>query len=299
MTVTLTSLPNSFYPFLISARIGKAIESPVGYQLFTFPKNLMEFPSATWRHTWRDNIADAEVVIELAPVPDGTIADNFTDIAVDTIGRSAQVSYEVDKGGTISPNEVARATDQCVRACRRKGDAQLFEDTTPALVNEFGDALTSMTYNNFISYQLELAAQVEQSQPAGAVMRASLHPDVWRALVADMSATQASIFAAQFGSMQHANALQQNGTAAKMLNGIDVWVTSRIPIADGSGRGNVFAYVGDEDESCFGHAVKWRILGEIRAPGDASLSYRVIVYARWGFGILRQDMGLKAISQAA
>ena len=297
MTVTLAQLDQSFYQQFISTIIGMAVQIPATYNFFVAPLSLANFASATYRHTFRDEIADAVPVAELDDVPDGDITDNASDVTVQTIGRSALVSWETSMGGTIAPNELARATMKVVRAVRRKIDDLLWTDTAPGLTNEFGSDVTPMTYAQHVAFALELASQVEEEAPPGSVMRAALAKGVWRALVQDMITTEASIFAATFGSMDAAMAVGALGQVQKSVAGVGIFVTDRIA-ASGAGKANPYVYVGPEDGSAFGLAVKWPIGAEVRTT-EQKLADRVVGWARIGPGILRQDYGIEGITAAA
>jgi len=299
MATTLATLDQSFYQQLISAMIGNAVQTPWMYNFFVFVKDLRQFPTSTWRHTFRNNIADAIVIAELADVTDDAMTDAASEISVETVARSVLVSYEVQRGGTISPNELGLGTIQVVWAHRRKFDDLLWTDTSPGLTNESGSAATLMTFAQHVSFALEAEALWEDVDPVGSVLRCAMHPGPFRHLVNDMVTTEASIFAATFGSMNAASAVAAMGNGGmKNIAGVETFVTSKIPVADTTGKGNVYCLVGSEIGSCFGMAVKWGIDGELR-PTEKQLASRVVGSARIGFGILRQDYGLEAITAAA
>lgn len=297
MPVTLPGLSSSSYQQFISAVIGMALQIPATYNFFVTPLDLMNFGSDTYRHLWRTLIEDAVVVAELADVPDGSYGDQQAEISVQTIGRSALVSWEVQNSGTIAPNELARAVLQVVGALRRKIDDLLWTDTAPGLTNEFGSDVTPMSYAQHVAFMLELDSQTEQEAPMGSVMRAALAKSVWRALVDDMITQEANIFAATFGSMDaQAAVVDSLGRINKRVAGVDIFVTDRVATV-GAGRGNTYAYVGPEDGSAFGLAVKWGINAEVRDT-ESKLANRVVGSARIGPGILRQDFAIEAQTAA-
>lgn len=296
MSVTLTTLPNSFYPQFISEVIGRVVSIPVTYNFFVFVRDLRAFPSRTWRHTFRSDIPDAEPVAELANVPDGDITDNFSEISVQTVGRSAIVSWEAQRGGTVDPNELASTVVQVTDAHRRKFDSLLLTDVVPGLTNEVGSDVTPMTYAQHVANKLALTNQVEESTPPGSVMRCAMAKGAYNNMVNDMITTEASIFAATFGSMDAAMGVNSAGMVAKPIAGVATFVTDRVPV-NGAGRSNVYCYVGTERGSCFGMAVKWGIDAGIRDT-EQQLANRVVGSASIGFGILRQDYGIEAISAA-
>lgn len=296
---TITTLADSIYAAVIGSAIGAAVAIPLTYNFFVFVKGIEGDASNTWRSTSRPDITDAIAIAEAADVTDAEMTDDKVDIAVGTIARSVLVTYEASRSTILGLGEIAEGSRQTAMACRRKIDALLWTDQSPNLTNDSGDNTTLMSYAQFVSFMMEAQALVKDSAPAGSRMRAALHSGPFQHLVNDMITTEASIFAATFGSSDAGMAISSAGNGGmKNIAGIEVSVTDRIPAADTTGKGNVFALVGGETGSCFGLAVKWGVTGE-RRPTEKKLADRVIAHARVGVGILRQEFGLLAISAAA
>lgn len=296
---TLASLGDSINAVIISKALGQAVAIPLTYNFAVYVKDISGEATNTWRSTMRPDIEDAIAIAEAADVTDDEMTDEKEEISVGTIARSVLVTYEVG-GATIlgRGGELAEGTRQVTMACRRKIDSLLWTDQSPNLENTSGDNTVGMTYAQFVSFAMEAQVQWKDNQPQGSVLRAFLHSGPFRHLVNDMITSEASIFAATFGSQNAGAALAAMGNGGmKNIAGVETLVTDRIPAADTSGKGNVFCLVGGETGSCFGLAVKWGVKPEMR-PTEKKLADRMIGSARVGVGILRQEYGLQAITAA-
>lgn len=296
---TTTTLADSIYAYVIGQAIAATLAVPIGYNLFVFVKDIGMDPTSTWRSIVRDDITDAIAVAEADDVTDASMTDSKVDISVDTVARSVLVTYEASSSTILGLAEIAEAARQVTMAVRRKMDTLLWTDTTPNLTNESGDNTTELTYDQFVSFALEAQTQWNDSPPPGSRMRAAIHSGPFGVLVNDMVTSQNSIFASTFGGATAGAAIAAMGSGGlKNIAGVETLVTDRIPAADTTGKGNVFCMVGGEVGSCFGLAVKWGIQGEQRTT-EKKLADRYLGHARIGFGILRQELGLKAITAAA
>jgi hypothetical protein len=294
---TLTTLSESVLSYIISAAIGGALTIPLTYNLISYIKDLSQDPTSTWRSIVRDDITDAVSVAEADDVTDASMTDSKVDISVSTIARSVLVTYEV--ANTTPFNEIVQATFQVTGAVRRKIDALMLTDTTPNLTKESGDNSTTMTYAQFVSFLMEAQAQWKDNPPLGSVLRAVLHSGPFQAMVNDMMTTQTSIFASTFGAVSAAQVLNAMGNGGmKNIAGVDTLISDRVPVADTTGKGNIFTLVGGEAGSALGIAVKWGVQGEMRAT-EKKLANRMIAHARIGCGVVRDDYALKAITAAA
>lgn len=296
---TTAALADSIYPVVIATATGAALSIPLTYNYFVFAKSLDGTASNTWRSIVRDDITDAVSVAEAADVTDAAMGDEKAEISVDTIGRSVLVTYEAATSTVLGLGELAEGTRQVIMACRRKIDSLLWTDASPNLTHSSGDNSTPLTYANFVSYGLEAATQWKDTAPPGSRMRVALHSGPFGVLVNDMITTQASIFAATFGSATVGQVLNAMGNGGmKVIGNTETFVTDRIPAADTTGKGNVWALVGGETGSAFGIAVKWPPRAERRMT-EKKLADRLIGHARIGVGILRQDFALLGITAAA
>lgn len=294
MPTTTASLDDSLYNFILSLAIGAEVSVPRMYNYFVHAKDLRGAASKVWRSTVRGQIADAEVMSELADIVDAEMTDSKVEIALDTIGRSILLAMELE---AVSPfPEIILAGQQVTNACRNKIDDLLWTDTVPGLTNISGDNATPMTFPQHISFGMEAAAQWKDNPPAGSVMRCAMHSGPFRALVNDMVTSNATIFAATFGSDNVAQVIASaNNGGMKNIAGIETFVTDKIPVADASGRGNVYSLVGSEQGSAFGLAVKVGITGEVRGT-EKKLARRALAYAYIGLGILRDEYALVGVT---
>jgi hypothetical protein len=296
---TTTALADSIYAVVIGSATGSALSIPMTYNYFVFAKNLEGVASNTWRSIVRDDITDAVSVAEAADVTDAAMGDEKAEISVDTIGRSVLVTYEAATSTVLGLGELAEGTRQVIMSCRRKMDSLLWTDTSPNLTNSSGDNSTPLTYAQFVSFGLEASTQWKDTAPPGSRMRVALHSGPFGVLVNDMITSEASIFAATFGSTTAGQVVNSMGNGGmKVIGNTETFVTDRIPAADTTGKGNVWALVGGETGSAFGLAFKWAPRAERRAT-EKKLADRMIGHARIGFGILRQEFALLGITAAA
>jgi len=296
---TTTTLADSINAVAIQLAVGAAIAIPLTYNFAVYTKDLGGDATNTWRSIVRPDITDAVTVAEADDVTDASMTDTPTDISVGTIARSALITWEAKASTVLGLGELVEGARQVTMACRRKIDSLLWTDQSPNLTNDSGDNSTPMTYAQFVSFGLEAQAQWKDSPPMGSRMRAFLHSGPFGVLVNDMVTSQASIFAATFGSADVGGVMAAMGNGGiKSIGGVETLITDRIPAADTSGKGNVFCLVGGETGSCFGLAVKWGVMAEQRGT-EKKLADRLIAHARIGVGIIRQDYGLLAITAAA
>lgn len=221
----------------------------------------------------------------------------FTSTPMATTEQTISVGYVLEstfltphaRGATVL-NSAAAAVQNVVDSVRQKSENDVL-GLSSSLSNTTGSNATNNTLSNWSAVLTTFRAQAKSPNMVAAVM----HPDAVRDLHADATGTNN---AALFGSAMGPEVERLFGSAAQgargVLDGVMIYESDAIPVADTTGWGNIMTEIGSN--AALVMVVKTPITLKIDEPADA-LGDWIAAYTDYGVGIVDQNRALQFITR--
>jgi hypothetical protein len=192
------------------------------------------------------------------------------------------------QGATVL-DSAAAAVRNVVDAVRQKVENDTI-GLSASMSNTIGTNAQTFDLDYWNTSLTTFRAQAKSPQMAAAV----LHPDAVRDLHGDLVTANAALFGSSFGppAADATGGVRQGARA--VLDGLPIFETDAVPVADTSGWGNFILEMGNNPAIMM--VIKEAISLKVDSPADA-LGDWIAAYADYGVGIVDQNRCLQCVSR--
>lgn len=284
----LTALDDIIDSEFISRNVRLAVRTPMTFEGVVKLVDFSSVSSRTYAVPKSAELAAASALTETDEVDSAALSISEATVATALVEQSTFLSDQA-RGATIW-DSAGLAIQEVANAVRRKID-----DDTHTLSNSMGNSIGgNAQVMDFANWSTVLSTFRAQTKFSNGPVAAVLHPDAIGQLHSDLLANAAGIYASAFGPEAMALLASTNQGARGVLNGVILWETDSIPLADTTGHGNYMVVTGDAEGALCLVVNRGTMVEPWREPKRQGIWY--IGTADFGVGIGDDDRALQFIT---
>jgi len=277
---------------MIDRQLSLAVADPFVGEFIVRVINMAADTSRTFTHPLLERIAASTAHADADQYSFTAMSTSQEQIACAVYSSEIMVPFSVTgvpgrNGPSTVVNPLLGAVTNVVDANRQVMENAILGVT---LSNTAGDNATTNDFQNWATVKQVFRSQAKNPQGVAAV----LHDDAIRDLELDLGSNAAALFSTDYG----ARSQEMFGPVAKgyrgMLDGIMIFESGAIPVADTSGWGNVMTEIGSE--AGIGLAVKAPPTPIVKDANDGH-GFFVTSVCDFGADVLDQDRCLQFITR--
>lgn len=282
-----TALTNYIDSEWIARQLRVAVETPFVSEQIVGMVDLSPMSTRTYAHPILSRMTAAASYGEGDEFSSTTMATVEQTIAVGMVIKSTFLTPQA-RGATVL-DSAAAAVRNVVDAVRQKVENDTI-GLSSSMSNTIGTNAQTFDLDYWNTSLTTFRAQAKSPQMAAAV----LHPDAVRDLHGDLVTANAALFGSSFGppAADATGGVRQGARA--VLDGLPIFETDAVPVADTSGWGNFILEMGNNPAIMM--VIKEAISLKVDSPADA-LGDWIAAYADYGVGIVDQNRCLQCVSR--
>lgn len=286
----LSSLAEVINSELISAMVNVAVNTPFLYRALARPISLSGASTRTYAHPIFPKLAAAAALTETDEVDSAEVTPSESTITAALVEQSTFLSKQARGASVVSAVELC--VNRVIDSVMTKKDTDIV-GLSASMTNAIGDASTTFNIANYNTVMTTFRAQAKSPGMSGLV----LHTDAARDLNASAIASGAPFWSGRLGQALNESTMGSNqGFRQVTADGVAVFISDRIPVADSTGWGNFIFEMGPNNP-----------LAIVTAQGGEEAvetwyeqkrqGWWITGVADYGVGILDQSRALECISK--
>lgn len=282
-----TALTNYIDSEWIARQLRVAVETPFVSEMIVGMTDLSPMSTRTYAHPILSRMSAAGAYNEGDEFASTAMATTETTIDVDMVYKATFLTPQAS-GATVL-DSAAAAVRNVVDAVRQK----IENDTiglSSSMSNTIGSNAQTFDLDFWNTSLTTFRAQAKSPASAAAV----LHPDAVRDLHGDLVTSNAALFGSAFGppAADATGGVRQGARA--VLDGLPLFETDAVPVADTTGWGNFIVELGNNPGLMM--VVKAPVMVRIDEPADAYGAW-IAASADYGVAIVDQSRALQCVSR--
>jgi len=282
-----TALTNYIDSEWIARQLRVAVETPFVSEMIVGMTDLSPMSTRTYAHPILSRMSAAGAYNEGDDFFFNDTATTETTIDVDMVYKATFLTPQAS-GATVL-DSAAAAVRNVVDAVRQK----IENDTiglSSSMSNTIGSNAQTFDLDFWNTSLTTFRAQAKSPASAAAV----LHPDAVRDLHGDLVTSNAALFGSAFGppAADATGGVRQGARA--VLDGLPLFETDAVPVADTTGWGNFIVELGNNPGLMM--VVKAPVMVRIDEPADAYGAW-IAASADYGVAIVDQSRALQCVSR--
>jgi hypothetical protein len=282
-----TALTNYIDSEWIARQLRLAVETPFVGESVVGYVDLSPMSTRTYAHPLLSRMTAAAAYAEGDEFSSTTMATVEQTIAVGMVSKSTFLTPQA-RGATVL-DSAAAAVRNVVDAVRQKIENDII-GLSSSMSNTIGTNAQTFDLDYWNTCLTTFRAQAKSPNMAAAV----LHPDAVRDLHGDLVTANAALFGSSFGppAADATGGVRQGARA--VLDGLPIYETDAVPVADTTGWGNFIVETGANPGLML--VVKQALSLKIDSPANA-LGEWVNCHSDYGTGIVDSNRCLQCVSR--